>query len=202
MKNSSRIMCLFVMASAGAIFLCSCAGVSVRRDTVRPTSQMQGAGHAFLEGLTWTFKPRGVRYYQPADFIYVFVDGNGFIKSEHIILPDRSRKLSARPSAFLGSAENKLTFTNGMLLNTVTTADSTVVPNAIITMAKELAKSAVQSDALFTAAFADADAGQISTSFQMFRLLPGKDGPNYVLLGNNGYRIDVPFPEPKKGDGQ
>jgi len=183
-----------------ALLLSGCAGVSVRRDVVGQGPK--GSFESFFHGLLFFAQPKGVRYYQPANFILVTVSPDKTITTEHKILPDLERKLSAQPVAFLskvgpiGNSGGEIVFKDGMLVSTKFNADATVIPTAIIKTAEQLASAVVKAagPALAGAAFDLPMATQSARVF-LFRLRFNEDQGLYELIGQDGFRISIIAPK-------
>lgn len=88
---------------------------------------------------------KGFRYYQPSSYLLVYSDGKGGIVWEIHQLPDASKEMSARPYNYFSTLEAKLTFDDHYLLTaTHELADSTVIPNKILSSIEALAPRIVE----------------------------------------------------------
>lgn len=85
----------------------------------------------------------GIRYYEAAPFLLVYSDGKGNVISQIKFLPDVTTKRSIDPFAFLAQNETTLTFTNGVLSQSKTVVDETVVPKAIVSALEKIAVAAM-----------------------------------------------------------
>ena len=147
---------------AGAGVWLGCAGISVH-----PVSDDSAA--------------RGIRYYEPAPFLLVHSDGKGGLTSSVVILPDLSRKMSARPYAVLARNDATLQFQNGMLSSSKSVADETVIPKAVVSALEKVAIAAAK------AAFkteGEEDEGVKVPPPQLFKIVIEKD--RVKLLGGPG----------------
>jgi hypothetical protein len=77
-------------------------------------------------------KAQGFRYFEEAPFVFVHSDGKGGISAEIVWLPDTTKKMSIKPYAFLATNKVSLSFTNGMLTESSSTVDETVIPDAVL----------------------------------------------------------------------
>jgi hypothetical protein len=75
---------------------------------------------------------RGIRYWQPAPFLFVRSDGQGGIAADIKWLPDTTQKMSIRPYSCAALNTTDLVFTDGVLTSTTVTIDETVVVSASI----------------------------------------------------------------------
>jgi hypothetical protein len=83
-------------------------------------------------------KTTGFRYYQGAWYLLVYTDPKlGKVGKLHF-LPDQTAKMSATPFNFWASLEGTLDFENGVLTKSRAVGDETVVPKAVLTVAKEI----------------------------------------------------------------
>lgn len=80
----------------------------------------------------------GIPYYESAPYLLVYSDGHGGLKWQIKYLPDQTRPMTVKPSAFLSHAEMNLTFQNGMLTTASTMGDSTGIPKAIISAVESI----------------------------------------------------------------
>jgi hypothetical protein len=183
-----------------ALLFTGCAGVSVQRDVVG-RGPKSGAD-SFLHGLFFFAQPKGIRYYQPANFILVTVDPTGTVITEHKILPDLERKLSAQPVAFLskigpiGNSGGEIVLKDGMMVSTKFNADATVIPTAVIKTAEQLASAVVKAagPALAGAVF-DRPMETKEARVFLFRLRLNNEEGHYELVGQEGFKIAVVAPK-------
>jgi len=89
---------------------------------------------------------KGIRYYENAPYILVYSD-QGHYNSSILWLPDTTSISSATPTEFLASNKLKMSFTNGVLTSAQTIGDSTKIPSAFISVAKDLALAAAKASA-------------------------------------------------------
>lgn len=78
-----------------------------------------------------TIAPRqdagGIVYYEDSPYLLVYPDGKGNISWQVLFLPDQTKKRIAVPYNFISSLNTSLTFQNGLLTQSSTTADATAV---------------------------------------------------------------------------
>lgn len=86
----------------------------------------------------------GIRYYESAPFLLVYTDGRGGISSQLIYLPDVTNIRSIDPYAVLAKNETTITFSRGVLSQSKSVLDETIVPNAAITALETAANAALQ----------------------------------------------------------
>jgi hypothetical protein len=89
-------------------------------------------------------KARGLRYYDSSPYLLVQTDNQGGLTCEFLYLPDRTKKRHAQPYTFLSSNTTTLEFQRGILTNSVSDTDSSVVPVAVIKSLEQVASSAVK----------------------------------------------------------
>ncbi|WP_395753799.1 hypothetical protein [Prosthecobacter sp.] len=128
----------WILRSGLAVVLTGCAGLNVR-------SLPEGADT----------KADGIRYYEAANFLLVYSDGAGSVRTEVIVLPDTTRKMVAKPHTFLAKNKQTLTFIDGMMTQSEAEVDSTGVPSAMIAAIKTAASAAMKAGLLN-----DGDAGR------------------------------------------
>jgi hypothetical protein len=129
-------------------------------------------------------KVSGIRYYEPAPFILVHTDGKGGLVSRLIYLPDTTQKLAIDPYAYLAKNNTTLTFTNGMLSQTRSVIDETIVPKGIIEGLKTAAVAAAKAKGF------DLPQGESVTKIPapaLFRVIVNADGSIHLL---GGYGLD------------
>lgn len=107
--------------------LAGCAGT-----TVRPVGDTATEERA-----------KGIRYYESAPFLLVYTDGKGGVVSQVIFLPDVTTKRSIDPFAVLAQNETTLTFTDGVLTQSKSVVDETVVPKAVVSALEKAATAAI-----------------------------------------------------------
>lgn len=117
-----------ILGILASVLLTACAGM-----TVTPVNSDADDGTAL-----------GVRYYGNSPYLLVRTDSDGGVVAELEYLPDRAKKMSARPYNYLASNATTLQFTNGVLASSSVEADSTVVPATILGVLKDLAIAAVK----------------------------------------------------------
>ena len=88
-------------------------------------------------------KANGIRYYEPANFLLVYSDAPGSVKTEIITLPDTTRKMVAKPHTVLSKNKQTLTFSDGVLTASSQEADATAIPSAVIAVLKSTAAQAI-----------------------------------------------------------
>ncbi len=125
-------------------------------------------------------KVSGIRYYEPAPFILVHTDGKGGLVSQLIYLPDTTQKLAIDPYAYLAKNNTTLTFRNGMLVETKSVIDETVVPKAIIEGIQKAAVAAAKAKGM--------DLPQVDSVTKipapaLFRVIVNTDGSIHLLGG-------------------
>jgi hypothetical protein len=129
----------FVLAVTAAVVCVSgCAGLNV--DPVAPDNNSASG----LDDRT----ANGIRYYEPAYFLLVYSDAAGSVKTDVLVLPDTTRKMVAKPHAFLSKNKQVLSFTDGMLTDSAQTVDSAVIPAALIQAAQTAAEAAAKAGLL------------------------------------------------------
>jgi hypothetical protein len=155
----------------------------------------QGSLASFFHGLLFFSQPKGIRYYQPANFILVTVAPDNTIITKHLILPDLERKLSAQPVAFLSQigpigeeSGGEITFKDGMMVSTSFQSDATEIPKAVIKTAESLASAAVK--AAGPAAF-DLPDKEKTARVLLFRLRFNQTFGHYELVGQNGFAMSI-----------
>ena len=74
----------------------------------------------------------GIRYYNLSPYMLIYSKPNGGLSAEVKYLPDRTKKMAARPFAFLSKLETELNFSDGALTKAVDTGDATAVPSSIL----------------------------------------------------------------------
>ena len=114
-----------VILSLVSMTLTSCAGLEVKPVTPQTES---GA--------------KGFRYYEPAPHLLVYTNNQGGLTSQILFLPDLDREMSIRPYNYLATSNVQLAFTNGMLSNTTSSIDETVIPKALISAVEKVASAA------------------------------------------------------------
>jgi len=95
-----------------------------------------------------TFKPvtddttaTGLRYSDSAPYLFMVKGPNGKWNSQLVYLPDQTRKYQANVWAFLAQNNSSFTYsTNGVLTDTSSTLDTTVIPQAILQAAAAASK--------------------------------------------------------------
>jgi hypothetical protein len=110
-------------AAIAALVLCGCAGVTVHTDGGK--------------------KDNGIRYYEPAPFLLVYSDSKGGLTSRIVWLPDTTRTMTLKPYAYLAKNDASFKFDKGMLTESKTVADETVIPQAIVAALKTAAIAGV-----------------------------------------------------------
>ena len=115
--------------------LCACAGMDAR--TIKPdiydsTANKRTCDPKSIGRELCDTDAKGFRYFEEAPFLFVHSDGKGGISTEIVWLPDTTRKMSIKPYAFLATNKVSLSFTNGMLTESSTTVDETVIPEAVL----------------------------------------------------------------------
>jgi hypothetical protein len=116
---------------------------------------------------------KGIRYYGASPYVLVYANSGGGITTEIKYLPDRHKLMTARPKQWLSSLDTTLKFTNGVLTQADTTADTSIVPKAVLTAAKTAA----------AALLAKADQGGPSVpNPRLFKIVRAANG-EYVLIG-------------------
>ncbi len=148
-------MRIAILLAAG--LLAGCAGT-----TVLPASTKDQEASA-----------KGIRYYESAPFLLVYSDGKGGVVSELKFLPDVTTKRSIEPFAYLAQNETTLTFTDGVLSQSKTVVDETVVPKSIVSALEKVATAAMG------AAAADAPEGFQEADIPLPRLY------KIVISGND-----------------
>jgi hypothetical protein len=88
-------------------------------------------------------RARGLRYYELSPYLLVHTDNKEGLVSKIVMLPDDSKKRSAKPYNFLASNTVTLKFTNGVLNDNTFEADGTAVPSAIVEVLGEAAKKMI-----------------------------------------------------------
>src|SRR4051812_37025444 len=83
-------------------------------------------------------KSTGFRYYQGAWYLLVYSDPKLGKTGKLHFLPDQTAKMSATPYNFWASLDGTLDFENGILTQSKAVGDETVVPKAILAVAKEI----------------------------------------------------------------
>jgi hypothetical protein len=126
----------------------------------------------------------GIRYYEAAPFLLVYTDGKGGAVSQLKFLPDVTTKRSIDPFAVLAQNETTLTFTNGVLSQSKTVVDETVVPKSIISALEKVATAAM------SAAAADAPGGFRQADLPLPRLYKIVISGNDISLeGGESYTV-------------
>lgn len=163
MGKTERIAVFVVTALAAG-----CAGT-----VVRPISAAEDA------------TADGIRYYESAPFLLVSTDGRGGIESRILYLPDVTAIRSVDPYATLAKNGTTLTFTNGVLSQSKTVIDETVVPSTIVTALETAAKAAL------AAANAPDQAGrEVDLPLpQLYRIVIEANGA-VSLRGGNAFAAD------------
>jgi hypothetical protein len=92
-------------------------------------------------------KARGFRYYESAPFLVVFYDGEEFLTTEVLFLPDTTRKRSIQPYSYAASNKATFTFAEGRLTGAKAVVDETVLPSAIISALEKAALADLRSKA-------------------------------------------------------
>jgi hypothetical protein len=122
-------ICRFAVAMPALLLLLTgCAGIT----------------HRAIESDAQDAKARGFRYYDSSPYLLVQTDNQGGLTSELVYLPDRTKKRSARPYAYLASNATTLTFQKGVLTDSVSDTDGTAIPTAIIKALESAAASAAK----------------------------------------------------------
>jgi hypothetical protein len=121
----------------------------------------------------------GIRYYNASPYVLVYANSGGGITAEVKYLPDPHKLMSAKPNQWLSSLDTTLSFANGVLTQADTTADTTVVPKAILSAAKAAA----------TALLAKTVTPQDVPKPRLFKIVRAKNG-EYLLVGGEA---NVPF---------
>jgi len=126
--------------------------------------------------------PTGIPYYDGSYYLLVFPDGVGNIKWKLEYLADPQKKREYRTSNFLSSVETELTFSNGVLTVGNTTADSTIVPTAVIGAIEKVLTAGIANDPL-------ANVNQVPAP-SIYKLVV--DGDKITFLGEkNKYVVNV-----------
>jgi hypothetical protein len=136
---------------------------------------------------------RGLRYYDSSPYLLVQTDNQGGLSSQFMYLPDLSKKRQAHPYSFLASNTTTLNFTNGILTDSSSDADSSVVPVALIKGLETAATAAVKA-----MTFADEATSTRAPKVYLFKVVK-KDGV-WGLNGAEGGDVDygtVPPVKPK-----
>ena len=170
------------------LLLCGCAGT-----TVRPIAYGVAPDPNALAGADDS-KVNGFRYYEGANFLIVYSDGKGGLKSEVKFLPDVTQKRAIDPYAWFAKNDTTLTFTNGMLTQSKSTVDEAVLPKAVISAASKMA--------LATIAAANEAAGQDAAYLPapvIYKIRIAGDGKLLLVKGvTNVDTIEVTLQEPDK----
>lgn len=162
------------------MLLGACAGTSVK-----PIAYSGASDQASQEGLTTDEDARGLRYYEGAHFLIVYSDGKGGLKSEVKFLPDLTKKRSIDPYAYFAKNEATLVFTNGILTQSKSVVDETILPKAAITALEKVATAAIS-------AFNLAD-GKPATYLPMpriYKIVVGNGGQLTLEAGNTTIQGD------------
>lgn len=107
-----RVSTLLGVLCAG-ICLAGCAGMTV---------------HKVVDDAT----DEGIRYYQSSPYVLVTTDNAGGLSTQLIFLPDKTKKMSARPYNYLATNTSTLTFDKGVLKTSEVDVDSAAVPKAVL----------------------------------------------------------------------
>ena len=115
----------------------------------------------------------GIRYYRASPYILVYANSAGRIDTELKYMPDPHLLMSAKPTQWLSSLDVTLEFKDGVLTKSETTADTSILPKAILTAAKTAA----------TAILARTDdSGPSVPKPYLFKIVQVKSG-DYRLIG-------------------
>lgn len=130
---------------------------------------------------------RGFRYYRASPYILVYTDNKGGLSSRTIMLPDTTKKMSARPWTVMASTDSTLEFQNGVLTGAQTKTDTTAVPVAVIKAAE---KAAVEFAKMgFNVAQRSESAARVPPP-SLFKIVPAKNRPGFRLVGGEGITHD------------
>ncbi len=135
-------------------------------------------------------KATGIRYYGTSYYLLVYATGTGSIQWEVMELPDQTKLMSARPYANLAQLDSDLEFVNGVLVQAESSADSTVVPRALMAAAGEFV--AIAAEALAGAADANPLARPLPPP-HLYKISPSGIGFEFVG-GPAGKAISVTIP--------
>ena len=140
----------------------------------------------------------GIRYYRPATYILVVPD---YDKSAAKVSlwhgPDTSRVYAADPYSWFASNKTLIEFTGGMLSKVSSEADSTKLPETLITAATEISKATLDQLAKQTqvaAALARAGAAALLRPQTAAEPLPI---PIFLFVANEQGIVQI-FPEKEK----
>lgn len=125
---------------------------------------------------------RGFRYFDSSPYLLVQTDNLGGLTSAFMYLPDQTKKRQIKPYAFLASNATTLGFENGVLTNSVSDTDSSVVPAAII--------KGLEQAALSAAKLAMMDQAHPSTTPRVYLFKVVKRNGAWGLLGAQGAAVD------------
>jgi hypothetical protein len=125
---------------------------------------------------------RGIRYYNSSPYVLVYANAAGGITAQIEYLPDPYKLMSAKPTQWLSSLDTRLEFTNGVLTQADTTADTSVVPEAILTAAKTAATS------ILARTSEDPSKPEVPAPL-LFKIVQARNG-EYLLVGG---AADPPF---------
>ncbi|HUP60086.1 MAG TPA: hypothetical protein VNA69_06665 [Thermoanaerobaculia bacterium] len=114
------------LASLIAFVLAGCAGM-----------------HVTKIGADTDFTSSGIRYYGSSPYIYVTTDNAGGLTPTLVYLPDPKKKMSAYLYNIVSTNDATLEFENGMLKTSEITADSAVLPKAVISALEKIAVAAL-----------------------------------------------------------
>lgn len=89
---------------------------------------------------------KGIRYYENAPYILVYSE-KGHYSSSFVWLPDTTSISAATPTEFLASNKLNMDFTEGVLTLAQSIGDSTKIPSAFISVAKDVALAAAKASA-------------------------------------------------------
>lgn len=145
---------------------------------MKPIAYGGAADPKTQEGLTLDEDATGLRYYEGAHFLIVYSDGKGGLKSEVKFLPDLTKKRSIDPYAYFAKNETTLVFTNGILTQSKSVVDETILPKAAITALEKVATASIS-------AFNLAD-GKPATYLPLPKIYKIVIGPNGSLTLETG----------------
>ncbi len=137
---------------------------------------------------------RGFRYYEPAWFILAYVNGDGELKVESLVLPDQTKIMSVDPQVFMAEGTVELRFKNGMLVGADENLDATRVPKAVIAAAEQVISAYLKSG------LADQRTSKLHIHGPyLFKLVADKNGTS-KLIGDGGVElmVDRPLPNEEK----
>lgn len=152
---------------------------------MKPIAYADAADPKTQEGLTLDKDATGLRYYEGAHFLIVYSDGKGGLKSEVKFLPDLTQKRSIDPYAYFAKNETTLVFTNGILTQSKSVVDETILPKAAITALEKVATAAIS-------AFNLAE-GKPATYLPMpriYKIIVGSGGQLTLEAGNTTIKGD------------